>query len=251
MMRALRLGLLLGSEDVREQYRRSFVGPLWITLGLALQVATIGVVFSLIFSVAISDYLPYLAVSLISWNFIQFSLNESSNAFIQAERLIKQIPLPSMTHIFRVSWKNVLVLGHTVLVVPVVFAIFGYLPRWPVLLAPFGLTLVIVNLVWLGTLFAVFSARFRDVPPIIQSLLTMVFYVTPIIWFPDAIPEEYRGLVLGLNPVYHLIEMVRSPLLGTIPSATSIAVCVVAALVGTAIAQVVLRRYRSRIAFWV
>lgn len=248
---SVRLGLLLGAEDVWETYRRSLVGPLWISLGLGVQVATIGVVFSLIFSVDTSVYLPYLAVSLVTWNLIQFTLNESSNSFVQAERLIKQMPLPAAAHVLRVVWKNIVVFGHTMIVIPVVFIIFGFWPGWPIFLAPIGLALIVVNLTWVGVIVGVFSSRFRDVPPIIQSLLTMVFYVTPIIWLPEAIPERYQALVLGANPMFHLIEVFRRPLLGDLPSTTSVGVVVIAAVVGTLLAQFVLTRYQHRIAFWV
>lgn len=248
--RSLRLGTALGVEDIRETYRRSFVGPLWLTLGLAAQVATIGVVFSFLFSVAIETYLPYLATSFVLWNLIVLTLNESSTAFIRAERLIKQLPLPPAAHVYRVIWKNLSVALHTGLVIPGVFVFFGFWPGWPILLAPLGLALIAINLTWMGTLIAVIATRFRDVKQMVQSFLTMVFYVTPVLWLPDAIPEPFRGLVLGFNPFYHLMELVRRPLLGETPEFLSVAVALSAAAIGIFIAARVLSRYQEKIPFW-
>lgn len=245
------LGFVLGTEDVRETYRRSFVGPFWLTLGLAVQVATIGIVFSLIFDVDLGKYLPYLATSLILWNFIQFTASESCQSFISGERIIKQLPLPMMSHVFRVVWKNLFVFGHNLIVIPVVFLIFQIMPHWPLFFFPLGVAILVMNLTWLGTILGILSARFRDVPPIVQSLLTVVFYVTPVIWLPEAIPETYRPIILGLNPAYHLMEVVRQPLLGEFPSLASVIVTLTTATIGTLVAALVLSRFRSRIAFWV
>lgn len=251
MLKSLRLSLLLGTEEIREAYRRSFVGPFWITLGLAVQVATIGVVFSLIFSVKLENYLPYLAISLVMWNLIQFTINESCQAFISAERMIKQIPLPMLTFVLRVIWKNLLISAHTLIVVPIVFVIFGAGLSWPILFLPVGFILVVTNLAWIGVILSVFSARFRDVPPIVQSLLTMVFYVTPVIWLPEAIPSQYQSIVLGINPAYHLMEVIRRPFLGELPSIWSVMATLIIGIVGTVLASLVMRKFQSRIAFWI
>ena len=250
-LRALRVGIILGSDDVKETYRRTFVGPLWITIGLGVQVAMIGVVFSLIFSADIQTYLPYLAVSLVVWNFLQQSISDGCNAFIASERLIKQIPLPFMAYALRILWKQTFVFGHNFLVIPVVFVLFRYGLTGSAFFLPLGLALLLANLGWIITVVGIVSARYRDLPPIVQSLLTMAFYVSPVIWMPTAIPAEYRSVILGLNPFYHLMEMVRSPLLGEVPGILSIVVSASLAGVGWVFAWLVLRKFNSRIAFWV
>lgn len=211
----------------------------------------IGVVFSLIFSIDLETYLPHLAISLVLWNLIQFSVIDSCQAFIGAERMIKQLPLPMLAYVFRVIWKNLVVAGHTFLVLPVVFIMFGTNINLNILFFPLGLMLVGANLSWLGVVLATLSARFRDVPPIIQSLMTMLFYVTPVIWVPEAIPEDYRAIVLGLNPAYHLMEVVRQPILGELPQAESVVTALLIGLIGIAAAGKILEKFGNRIAFWV
>jgi len=250
-LRALQVGKILGSDDVKETYRRTFVGPLWITIGLAVQIAMIGIVFSLIFGTEISTYLPYLAISLVMWNLLQQTVNEGASAFIGSERLIKQMPLPFLSYVFRVVWKQTFIFGHNFLVIPAVFLIFRYELTWYALFAPVGLILVLANLTWISAIVALVSSRFRDVPPIVQSLMTMAFYVSPIIWLPEAIPASYRDIILGLNPVFHMMELVRRPLLGELPGLSSLAIVATTALLGSLLARFLLRRYRHRIPFWV
>ncbi|MDA8777179.1 ABC transporter permease [Pontimonas sp.] len=251
VVRALSVGKILGTDDVKETYRRTFVGPLWITIGLGVQVAMIGVVFSLIFSADLKTYLPYLAVSLVVWNFLQQTISDGCNTFISSERLIKQIPLPFMAYALRTLWKQTFVFAHNFLVIPVVFLIFGYGLTTSALFLPLGFLIVLVNLGWVVTVVGIISARYRDLGPIVQSFLTMAFYVSPVIWLPTAIPVEYRGVILGLNPFFHLMEMVRSPLLGEVPDTVSIVVSMGLAVVGSVFAWLLLRNFSSRIAFWV
>ena len=250
-LRAFQIGRILGTDDVKETYRRTFVGPLWITIGLGVQVAMIGVVFSLIFSADLQTYLPYLAVSLVVWNFLQQSINDGCNAFTASERLIKQIPLPFMAYVLRILWKQIFVFGHNFLVIPVVFVLFGYGLTESAFFLPLGLAILVTNLGWIIAVVGIVSARYRDLPPIVQSLLTMAFYVSPVIWVPTAIPAEYQNVILGLNPFYHLMEMVRSPLLGEVPEVLSIVVATTLGAVGWVFAWLLLRKFSSRIAFWV
>ena len=250
-LRALRVGRILGTDDVKETYRRTFVGPLWITIGLGVQVAMIGVVFSLIFSADIQSYIPYLAVSLVVWNFLQQSISDGCNAFIASERLIKQIPLPFMAYALRILWKQTFVFGHNFLVIPAVFVLFNYGLTGSAFFLPLGLAILLANLGWIITVVGIVSARYRDMSPIVQSLLTMAFYVSPVIWMPSAIPANYQSVVLGLNPVYHLMEMVRGPLLGEVPGILSIVVSAALAGFGWVFAWLLLRKFSSRIAFWV
>lgn len=251
VLRAFDVGRILGTDDVRETYRRTFVGPLWITIGLGVQVAMIGLVFSLIFSADITTYLPYLAVSLVLWNFVQQTVNDGCNTFISSERLIKQIPLPFMAYIVRLLWKQSFVFGHNFLVIPIVFLIFGYGVGISALFLPIGVIIILANLGWAVTVVGVISARYRDFAQIVQSLLTMAFYVSPIIWMPSAIPEDFQSLVLGLNPFFHLMEMVRSPLLGSVPETLSIVVSSSLAVFGWIFAWLLLKKFSTRIAFWV
>jgi len=93
------------------------------------------------------------------------------------------------------------------------------------------------------------SARFRDIPQLIGSFVQIVFFVTPIFWTPDLL--KGRTFVLDINPFYHLLEIVRGPLLGTIPSIENYFAVALVTFVNAVIAGAIFIRFRARISYWV
>jgi lipopolysaccharide transport system permease protein len=113
-----------------------------------------------------------------------------------------------------------------------------------------GFVLLMLNLSWMSLMLGVFCTRFRDLPQIVSNLLQVFFYLTPIIWMPQLLPKRFNLLLLDTNPFFHLIEIVRAPLLGTSPSALNWQFGIVLALVGWSITIPFYGRFRSRIAYW-
>lgn len=248
----LRLSTMLGWQDVRQAYRRSAVGPFWITGGMAVQIATMGLVFGLIFKTNTHDYLPFLSVSIIIWGYISNSLTEGCYSFIAGEAIIKQLNIPLETHVLRVIWKNLITLGHNLVILPFVFVAVWHGISPVAFLAVPGLILLTVNLAWISAILGAFSARFRDLPPIVVSLVTVAFYLTPIMWYPSLIGDnQLAHVLLGFNPLYHLIQIVRLPLLGDVPTAENWVVSGSLVLVGLALTRYLLGNVKHKIAYWV
>lgn len=247
-----RIGLTLGWQDVRQSYRRSALGQLWITIGMGVMIASIGIVFGLIFGTPMQIFLPYLASGIIMWGLISGVLNDGTQAFISAEAMIKQIPLTKLAHLIRVVWRNLLTTGHNIVIFPIVLIAVGGTTGWQVLLFPVGIALALLTVSGLALILAVFATRFRDVPPIVNSLLTVAFYVTPVIWMADDLGDnELAHLVLGLNPLYHLLQICRLPLLGQMPTIENWALSALAAGVFWAVGLLVYKKFENRIAYWV
>jgi lipopolysaccharide transport system permease protein len=76
---------MLGWQDLKQSYRRSPIGPFWLTVNSGILIATMGVVFGVLFDMELRDYLPYLAVGLVTWNFLSTALNEACNVFVHSE----------------------------------------------------------------------------------------------------------------------------------------------------------------------
>ncbi len=248
----LKLAAMLGWQDVRQAYRRSVVGPFWITGGMAIQIATMGVVFSLIFKSDIQNYLPFLATSVIIWGFMSSVISEGCLSYINGESIIKQLKIPLYVHVLRVVWKNVITLGHNLVILPLVFLIIWHGVSWQLLLVLPGLVILIANLIWLATVLGSLSSRFRDLPPIITSLLTVAFYVTPVMWYPTLIGNnQLAHILLGLNPFYHLLQIVRLPILGQSPTIENWMLSLVFALSGWVFTILFMKRVRNKIAYWV
>lgn len=247
-----RIGLTLGWQDVRQSYRRSALGQLWITIGMAVTISTIGLVFGLIFGTPMQIFLPYLASGIIMWGLISGLLNDGSQAFIAAEAIIKQIPLPKLAHIVRVVWRNLLTAAHNIVIFPVVLLAVGANTSWSVLLFPIGLGILVLSISGLALVLAVISARFRDVPPIVNSVVTVAFYVTPVIWMADNLGDnKLAHLLLGLNPFYHLLQVARLPLLGQFPTIENWSLALMSAGVFWVLGLAIYRKFENKIAYWV
>ena len=240
---------MLGWQDVRRRYRRSVLGPFWLTISMGVLVAALGTLYGMLLRVELVDYAPFLALGFIVWALISGVITEGCTAFIGAEGIIRQVGLPLSVHVYRLIWRNFLILCHNSVVFVIVAAIFGVWPGWAGLLAVPGLALLCLNGIWAGLLLGIICARFRDLPPIAASVVRILFFVTPIIWMPELMPG--RAFVLDFNPFYHLVEVVRAPLLGKVPGLGSWLVVLGITVAGGLVAFEFFRRYRWRVAYWV
>jgi lipopolysaccharide transport system permease protein len=241
---------LLAWQDIQQRYRRSSLGPFWLTLSMSVMIGAIGLVFSQVFKVPTHDFLPFIAIGIILWTFISSVITEGCTGFIVAENIIKQLPIPLFVHIFRMVWRNVLILGHNIVIFPIVLIIVGKPLGLIALLSIPGFVLATINLTWVALILATICARYRDMPQMVSSLIQVTFYLTPIIWMPQTISAHVSGYLLDLNPVYHLIEIMRAPLLGTMPTAINWLVSIAMAIIGSVLALVFYGNYRRRIAYW-
>ena len=244
------LAAILGWQDIRQRYRRSSLGPFWLTISMGVLIAALGFVFGTLFSAPMKEFLPFLTCGLILWTLITTILNEGCTGFTAAEAMIKQISLPLFTHILRLIWRNLIIFAHNLVIFPLVLLFFWVPISGTIWLALPGLILLVINLSWIALLLGVFCTRYRDVPQIVGNLLQVSFYLTPIIWMPQMVPRRAGLLLLNLNPFYHLVEIVRAPLLGGMPSVANWAVAVGLAVTGWTLTILFYGRFRARIAYW-
>ena len=114
------------------------------------------------------------------------------------------------------------------------------------------LPLLLANLFWVAVCIGLVGARFPDTRDVIGTVLVAGFLLTPILWTVDRFPpDSLRGTLARLNPAYHLVDLVRAPVLGRLPETASIIACVAMAVVGWAIAALLYRRYARFVALWV
>lgn len=248
--RLWRLALELGWLDIRLRYRGSMLGPFWLTISTGVMVAALGVLYSTLFKMDVSDYLPFLALSQVLWGFLAALVSEGCTSFTDAESVIRSVRMPFFVFAVRTLIRNVIALGHNILVIVVTFAIFSRWPGWEALMAIPGLLVWIVDALALTLFLGAFCARFRDIQPIVNSVMQIMFFVTPVIWKPEQLGTGMSKL--PLNPFFDLLEIVRGPLLGggaLSGAAWFGAIVFSVALCGLSWAFFV--RARGRITFWI
>jgi ABC-type polysaccharide/polyol phosphate export permease len=246
---AFRLATLLGWYDVKLRYRRSTLGPFWLTISMGVMIGAMAMVFGQIFGQAMADFLPFLCAGLIIWGFIAAMLTEGCMSFIAADHVIKELPLPLFTHVLRVYFRNVLILLHNLIIFPIVLLAFGKVLPLISILSLLGFLLVSLNLLWMALLTSVLCTRYRDMPPLISNVVQIGFYLTPIIWPPHLLPGR-ASLILELNPLAHIVAVMRGPLLGEMPTALNWTVAMALVIVGWAVTIVFYGHYKRRIAYW-
>ncbi|MGH1358836.1 MAG: ABC transporter permease [Burkholderiaceae bacterium] len=240
----------LGWQDIRQRYKRSALGPFWLTISMGILIMTIGIVFGRLFKAPASEFLPFLACGLILWGFIATVVNDGCRGFISAEGMIKQLPLPLFMHVMRLIWRNMLMTAHNLIILPVVMLVVGKPASWTLILSLPGVVLMTLNLTWIVLILSVVCARYRDLPQLVGSVIQVLFYLTPVIWMPSLMPERAGALLIGLNPAFHLIEVVRAPLLGNVPALQSYLVCLILAVLGWIAALLIYGRFKTRVAYW-
>ena len=247
--RRWRLAAALARLDIRNRYRGSVLWPFWLTLSTAIMVGGLGTLYASLFKLPLTDYLTFLAVSLLVWNTIRQIATDACTSLITSEGIIRQMPLPYTVHVLRCVFRNAVIAAHSLPLILVVFLACGVLPGPGALLAFAGLGLLALNAFACALLLGMVCARFRDIQQIVASALQLLFFLSPILWKPELLGDKQKWL--PLNPVYAVMETVRGPLTegGAPPLIWAAAVAYTAA--GCAAALAFFVRFRGRIAFWV
>jgi len=278
--RARQLWGHLGWQDIKQRYRRSAIGPFWITISQAVLALGLGLLYSQLFKLPVEVFLPYISTGFIIWGFISGCLSEGMETFITNEGLIKQLPAPLSVYVLRTVWRQTLLLAHNMIVYVAVLAIFfaalskpyslidtgacqlGHVCHpglsWTIVLAIPGFLLLALNAGWVTILLGIISTRFRDIPQVINSLIQLMFYGTPIVWPVDQLMTggaragaSWILPIVKANPLYHFMQVVRAPLLGQELSWVNWVVVGSITIVGWALALIAMRNYRARVSYWV
>ena len=243
-----RLGWTLGWFDIRLRYRGSMIGPFWLTLSTAVLVAALGVLYSALFHITLRNYLPFLAISQILWMFIATLVGDACICFTSVEGVVRSVRMPFHLHALRTVVRNVLILLHNVIVVVAVYAVFDMWPGWSVLLTLPAMVIWLVDAIAICLLLGAFCARFRDVSPIVASVMQIAFFISPVIWKPEQLGAN--AVYLVLNPFYSLLEIFRGPLLNEPPGTLVWVSAIAYSLVLCGLSWMFFIRARGRLAFW-
>ena len=242
-----RLGLAwsLATHDVGSRYRGSILGPFWITLSMGLMVLGIGVLYASLFDLPLNEFLPYVALGIVFFGVLTGTIDEGCETFVLASGMLSQTSLPMFTFVWRTVFRNLINLSHHLVIVVGMLIFYGTWRESDPLLAVAGILLMLVNAGWMSMLAGIASARFRDIPPVVQSVMQFAMFMTPVFWLPDRFGKHQA--FLDWNPFYHLLQAVRAPLLGEAVPPLTYTVLVVMIVLGWAITFGIFARTRRRI----
>lgn len=242
-----RIGLAwsLASHDIVARYRGSILGPFWITLSMGIMVAGIGLLNANLFKVAVHDFIPFVASGIVFFGVVSGTVTEGCEMFVQASGILSQTSLPMFTFVWRIVLRNLITMAHNLVIVVGVLVWFGFWRTVNLPVALLGLVFLVANAAWAAMLVGIASARFRDVPQLVISLLQFAIFFTPIFWTPSRLGS--MQWVLDINPFYYLIEAVRAPLMGEQVAPHTYLTLALMALFGWAFTFAIFTRTRRRI----
>ncbi len=243
-----RVWFLMANQDIELRYRRSILGPFWISLAMASLILGIALLYSQIFHQPFDQFLVFVGAGLLAWNFLSSMVIEGAGAVTEVDRQLRAIRIPIPVVVFRIIYRALIVLAHNALAVLImILAVDRGLP----LVAPVALLgVVVMTLFGYGTALtlAPLGARFRDIPQAVASFMQLMFFITPLFWRPGQLASDHP--VVRFNPFNHLVELIRDPLEGVLPSAENWLFALGATALVLVCGVLVTAYSRRRLFFW-
>ena len=218
----------LAWHDVKRGNARTRIGVMWHTLSFLITVGILGFLYSTVFGQDARVYIPYLAAGFLVWRFISALTTEGVNSVIAGRGLLTQMRIPISVFPLRMVCHHVYLLGFNAVAFVLILALYRILVVPSPLLLLLGLLVVVCAGVATTLLFGVAAVFQRWLRNLIPSLMSLTFFVTPILWMPNMLAGgdgsgvgldlsggiDVRTAVVLLNPFYYFVEIVRGPLLG-------------------------------------
>ena len=244
-----RLWAFMGLQDIRQRYRRSLLGPIWLAFGLGATVLGIGVLYSQILKTPVGNYIPYISISLLVWTFIAQVITESTALFQNAGSVITSVKVPYTSFVLRAIMRNMIVSAHSLIVVVIAFVLFKFPVTFSALVALPGLCLLCANLYWIALLVGLISARYRDIAQIVNYSIAIALFLTPVIWLPSSVRPG--SPFIQFNPLAQLLQVVRGPIFDHRIPVYSFAYCAVMLIVGFTVTIFTFSRARRHLVYWI
>ena len=243
----------LSFQDIKQRYRRSVIGPLWITISNAIVIAMLSFLYGALFGQPLEVYAPFLASGMLVWAFISVTINESTNLFFDNRNIIQQVNYPLSFYVYRLIARNVIILAHNFLIMPIIYYFFEItLDLFDIFFILLGVSILSVSLFLICLCFAILCTRYRDIQPLITNVVQAVFFVSPIMWLPVVL--EYKGVatwLLIVNPLYYILDMVRSPMLGQSPAVESVLLCCSFLVFLFIVTVFILAKTKPKVVYWI
>jgi homopolymeric O-antigen transport system permease protein len=241
----------LGWLEVRRRYRRTVIGPFWSSISLAVYVIAVGAVGAGLWNQNLDQYLPFLVSGLLVWTLVSTIVTESCGLFINGSDLFGKFSFDYSLLAYALIWRNFIAFLHNLVVYLLIVVVLAPRLLTPVLLlAVPGIVLLLTGGVAVALFCGMLCLRFRDLAQLITSVMQIALLITPIFWPPSSLAGASHLVFVEFNPWYRIIDVVRSPLLGNVPTLASYAAVLGMVVVGWTVTYVTFRRFRHRIAYW-
>jgi lipopolysaccharide transport system permease protein len=241
----------LALKELKIRYKRSVLGFLWALLNPALLMLVLTLVFSTIMRFPIPHYAIFLLSVLLPWTFFSQSLSYAVESIVGNGDLIKKVRVAKLVFPMAAIVSNLINFGLSLLPLALLVLVMRHPFYWTWLYLPVPLLALGLFTLGMTFFFAAANVFYRDVSHILQVVLSAWFYVTPIIYSLDFLPQRYRW-IFKLNPLIYVINGFRlSVYYGLLPKPQSIAASFLCGFISLFIGYRIFRKYQDDFVFYV
>jgi ABC-type polysaccharide/polyol phosphate export permease len=241
------LWLSMGWDQTISRFRRTILGPFWLSANLIVIGFSMAYVFGGLAAGGPHSLLPKLLAGLLAWSLLGGPISESAGVFISAGSMMTSQKMPLSFHVYLLMFRAFINFVAQLLALWLIFLLMrvGSVPAWPILI---GLPLILINSFLFSLILAVPSTRFRDVNQLTGFVFQILFFITPVFW--DASQLKRARFILYYNPFAHYLELIREPLLGRVPAMIHYEWTICSIIVLSVVAIALIALYRKRVIFW-
>ena len=251
-LRQFRSCFFLAGTTVKLRYKRSVLGPFWITLTTGIFIVAISYLYTGFIKADFGHFLMNLGFGWIIWLFISNSVLQGAQTFQQGAGVLRGTRIEKFFLVLKTVFTNLLIFAHNLVIVLVILIAAAPAVSGLTLLVIPAFILILLSAVGASALFGMLCSRYRDLYPTLQSIMRVMFFVTPILWSVEFLrTNSPRRLFVDLNPLAHYVEIWRKPLMGTYPDTLSWIIAGGCTIVLLSVAFLAFARYRREIVFWV
>ena len=227
-------------REIRGRYKGSLLGFLWNFITPFVQVLVYILVFSNILKPGIEDYGVFLVIGIVPWIFFSDSLISSSATMVENCEMIKKIYFPRSILPISVVLSKVINYLISMVIVFAVIGITGHTVNYEALLIlPLAIILFLLFTTGLALLLSSVNVYLRDTSYIINVLMMILIWLSPIMYMRDLIDNELLNVIIAYNPITYFIELFQDLLYwGTMPSVENILLCILLALISMIVGAV-------------
>lgn len=248
-LRLWRLAAFISASDTRARYRRTVLGPLWIVIGLASGSLGLGLLWSELWNMPPEQIVPSITIGFLVWIFISSTILEGSQILIIEANMIQNTRAPLLFYSLVTLTKQWINFLHSLLIVLAVSALYPPTSLSNIIWVFPGLLVTTLFLFFSVSLLSILCARFRDIQPLLNSIMPMLFFLSPVLFRIEQ--AKNISWLIWINPFTYFIIIVREPLQGSRPEPfVMLAACGLTLLVFMFLAAV-LNRKKNQVVYWV
>ena len=248
LRREMDLLWILTHKEITLQYKRTYLGILWSLLNPLLLALVFFIAFTIILRFEMNQFPLFLLSGLFPWVWFSNSVSASTVSLVSSKSLIKKFPFPKHFLLIATVFSQAV---HFLFAIPILLFLVYYYGQSPDAIWLIGIPflLIVQFILTLGTSLAVsvISVYFYDFHFIVTFLLTLLFWVTPIVYQFDQVPEAYRFWFLYFNPLTPLMSSWRELFMGNTLHGGLLALSLVGALTIFLIGFLIYRRLSKRV----